>query len=1051
MGRLLAAFLLLLSGSSALSAQVLINEYAASNLDTIQDIDGDTPDWIELRNASAMPLDLAGYAISDDPLDPQKWLLPSLTLQPNDLLLLFASGKDRGQSLDWDTIIDDGATWRYFPGSSEPPADWADLQFDDSSWSMGASALGHGYSNVRTVVGAETVYLRHTFALTQAQLDFLRQLWLHVDFDDGFVAYLNGTEVARENVGFPGVGVAHDELAFDTHRGVLQWSQPPPGYRVDGFADLLQVGLNTLAVQAHNYEPFGGDLCVSPFLTLGMDPATATGSLSSWLSMPVGEFHTNFKLSAFGETLSLIDPLGAVVDTVDTGRVYAGESRGRTASGGTAWFDFLAPTPGAPNSNEGRAGFAGTPLIAPAGGVVMGAKTVTLTAPSPGATLYYTTDGSEPTTASTYYAAPFQIGGNGSEVVPLRVRSFENGLWPSRIETASFLIDPTHRLPVWSIASEPSNLWDPIDGIYENFAADIERPFHAEFFEVDGSRVFSGDLGMRIHGGATRSYPQKTLALYLRSGYGPESVDYPLFGDVGLPSFKRLMLRNSGQDWLQSMLRDGLAHTIMYGEDIDAEAHRPAVVYLNGEYWGIHNIREKIDKYYAEAHHGADVDDLDLLEFDGWIVHAGDSAEWFTLVDYILGGDMAQPDQYAVAEQMIDVDEFANYIICEVFFNNLDWPDNNVKYWKGHGPGWRWRWFFYDCDGGLGNWGTDASYNMLSTALTGGQNVCKIFAALCDSDRFRERFVNRYADLLNTTLNSDTTLGAFEWAARPIRSEMPAHMARWNGNMSDWPRNLRDIGRFLVERPAYARQHIAQEFGLSGTYELGMRPWPPGSGAIELTAATADDIYIGTYFLGVPLELTAAPAAGWEFDRWSDPSLPQQSPVTIDPPGDYQVGAIFKRRSGYAVIHEINYNSDAAFDPEDWFEIYNPGNTRLDLAGWTVRDENDANLWSFPAGAAIPDGGYLVVCRNLAAFQAHFPGVTAVGGFGFGLGNGGDSVRLFDASGSLVDSVTYDDQLPWPTEPDGGGPTLQLIDAGMDNGVAASWTASSVMYGTPGS
>ena len=210
-----------------------------------------------------------------------------------------------------------------------------------------------------------------------------------------------------------------------------------------------------------------------------------------------------------------------------------------------------------------------------------------------------------------------------------------------------------------------------------------------------------------------------------------------------------------------------------------------------------------------------------------------------------------------------------------------------------------------------------------------------------------------------------------------------------------------------------------------------------------------DGPWSGEYFLGVPVELTAVPALGYQFVDWSDPGLPATATVDIDPAGNYAVTANFQPGGPAAVINEINYNSAASFDPGDWVELHNHSDAPLDLSNWSFHDE--AAAYAIPAGTVVPPRGYLVLCSDLASFQVLFPGVSnAIGDLGFSFKGSGELLQLRQPDGSLFDEVHYDDASPWPTEPDGNGPTLELNEPHLDNGQGANWSASLGTGGTPG-
>ncbi|MBC8329005.1 MAG: CotH kinase family protein [Planctomycetes bacterium] len=1056
---ILSLFPLAALAAPAAQAQVVINEFVASNVDGLRDEDRDTSDWIELVNQGPLPVNLQGYGLSDDPLDPLRWTFPDLTLLPQQHLVVFASGKDRSSyANEYTTVVDHQFSWRYFEGVAEPPTGWWQPGFNDSAWAVGPSGFGYGDNDDSTIVSSPTVYVRHGFTLTQAQIDGLVEAYLHVDFDDAFVAFLNGVEVARDNIGQPGDHPAYNATANSHHEAALYRGKDLEPVPAPELAGLLQVGGNVLALQVHNRQLGDNDLSLIPFLSLASSVGSPTGGgHPPELLFPESVLHANFKLDAAGESLSLSDPGGAVLDQHDTGLMKVDVSRGRGPSGGPGLLYFQAPTPAAANTSLGFPAISEPVTMSPEGGWSAGPVSVSLSHPAPGATIRYTFDAREPTPSDPAYGGPIQVAG---PIKVLRARAFESGKWPSDVATATFAQGVTAKLPVFSLVTDPPNLWDPQTGIYHgsifggNHWKDWERPVHVEMFETNGSVPLRFDAGMKIHGGFSRTFPQKSLRLIPRDGYGIDSIDYPFFGPEAPQSFRRLVLRNAGNDWCEGHLRDGVVHRMMAGEDLEVMLFSPALVLLNGDYWGIHNVRERQDRYFLETHRGVDPDELDLLELNQEVVE-GDNVHYQAMLDFIGANDLGIEANYRHVQTLMDTENFATYAALQVYVANTDWPGNNIKYWRPRTPEGRWRWMLYDTDFGLGL-ENPPSHNTLAFATNPNGGIFNpswatfLFRKLLESPLFARSFINRYADYLNTRFRPDQTLPVATEVARSIQAEIGPHMQRWNRSVQTWRRNLGEIRDFLNQRPQFAASHIIQKFNLAGSYQLDLDVQPPGAGSIRLTAIDVDGPWTGSYFLGVPVELTAVPKLGWEFVDWSDPGLPATATVDIDPFGNYSLSANFQPGGPAAVINEINYNSAASFDPGDWVELHNASDSPLDLSNWSFHDE--ASAFTIPAGAVVPPRGYLVLCADLVTFQGLFPGVAnAIGDLGFSFKGSGELLQLRKPDGSLFDEVFYDDEAPWPTEPDGNGPTLELYLPTLDNALAASWRASLGTGGTPGS
>lgn len=672
-------FLALAAGAGPLPAtsQVVLNEYLAANGFGIEDEDGDHEDWLELYNPGPARVDLTGFALSDDPGEPFQWTFSRTFIAPGAFLLIFASDKDRR---DWaghlETVIDQGDVWKHRIGTSEPPSMWRTLAFDDSSWNEGPSGFGYGDGDDATIIPPTiSLHLRKRFTVDDpAEITLIL---LHVDYDDGFVAYLNDVEIARAMIGTPGDHPPYDQPTAGEHEALMYQGLPPEVFHVAlDPAGLLRPGTNVLAIQAHNIALDSSDMTMIPFLTLGMvAPPPYPAGTPPVLNLELPNLHTNFKIDAAGETVTLRDRTGQLVDGVDTGPMTTDVSRGRSPDGAAEWFLFTAPTPGESNAGPGYPGFAPGPVFSMPAGFYTGEVAVSLSNPLPEAVTYYTTDGGDPTTSSHLYTAPVHI--DSTKV--MRARSFAPGLAPSAIETRTYFIDEQITLPVVSLATDPPNLWDEEIGIYTfgpdynpippyygaNFWQDWERPIHLEYFEPNGALGFRLDAGVKIHGNYSRSFPQKSLLILARSGYGTEEIDYPLFEERENTRFKRIILRNAGNDWCLSMFRDAFCHRLAQQADLERMAYNPSIVFINGEYWGIHNIRERLDEHYLGTYFPVDPENLDILEAEHEVVE-GDADHYLAMLDFIENHDLSIDENFAVVQTMMETANFAEYYLLPV-------------------------------------------------------------------------------------------------------------------------------------------------------------------------------------------------------------------------------------------------------------------------------------------------------------------------------------------------------------------------------------------------
>lgn len=1040
------------------AAQIRINEVVASNVMGIEDEDGDSSDWIELWNYGAAPVDVTGWGLSDDPNDPYKWILPPQTIGADSWLLIRASGKGEvtgGQ--EFLTLIEEGDLWHAWPGNQPAPTDWNQPGFTPTGWGQGPSGFGFGDGDDATVINEDSIFLRTEFTLTQAEIDSFDRLLSHVDYDDGFVLYLNGVEVDRENMS--GTNPPHTAFATGSHEAELFSGGTLGGKDIPDFASLLVDGTNVLAVQVHNNSGSSSDLSIIPFLT-AVRPSATPNAPDSRLEIPgYRPLHTNFKLKAEGESLTLTDHNGALIDALDTGRLYTDTSVGRDLLGAGEWI-YLYPSPEAPNTRRGRSAYADPTSASPEGGFYPNSIAVTLQVP-PGGVVHYSMDGTEPTLSHPQYSGPITILPG---VTPLRARAFQNDKWGSLITTETYFVGPgVQTLPIASVVTEPDDMFSAAVGIYHgsNVFGDDEIPAHVEYFEMGGNRILSQDIGLKIHGGfGSRVNAQRSLRVIARGGYSEATMEANLLPQLGFPEYKQFLLRNAGNDWCYAHLRDGLMHRISMPEDIEIQAMQPAIVFINGEYYGIHHVRERQDEDYLAFRKGIDPEAVDILELRDGDVIEGSTEHWADTLDLVRTGDMNDPVTWAEVESRIDLENLATHCIMQVWGGNDDWPQNNIKWWRPQTPEGRWRWMLYDVDFAFGRYDT-VQVNVLRHLHNSNSDTAEVFRACMENDEFHRMFINRYADFMNQHFQPQRTRQILLDLYQELTPEMDRHLARWRGNggpfggslgRGTWHAELQKVSQYLGYRNNNTRQQVIDQYGLTGEWTLSLDVSPAGAGSVQLTAISIDAPFSGQYFQHVPVDLTAVAAPGWKFDSWSDPLQPQESAIQVTSTGAaYGVTAIFVPSPEAGVmIHEINYNSDGGFDPGDWVELHNHSTAPVDLSGWTFEDS--ANSFTFPAGTTIPVGGFLILAEDSAAFTtAYGAGTTPTGELGFGFSGGGELLTLRDASATLVDQVDYDDAAPWPTEPDGNGPTLQLIDPNLDNSQGASWQASPNTGGSPGS
>lgn len=1067
-----------LTASTSKAESLRINEIQSFAGSQVADEDGDYPDWIELYNPGPNPLSLADWSLSDRTDDTARWVFPSLAIEPREFLLVFASGKDRRmRAPHHESILRRGDNMRYFVPSGPMSADWMTSRFDDSNWAEGPSGFGYGDSDDATIVPATpSLFVRARFDL--ANLEDVLYALLHVDYDDGFVAYLNGREIARSNLGLPGTPPAWDQLADLDHEANLYRGLPPERFVIPNIHALLSPSRNVLAVEVHNSTAESSDLTIIPFLTLGLSRPMAGGRGAA---AEIGELllplHADFRIAAGGETLSVYDAAGRVVDRLLPVVLGEGLSFGRQPDGTDGLRYFAVPTPGSANSEPGYAGICSRATFSEPAGFKAAPTRLSISAAA-GEQVLWTRDGRTPSASDTLSATAIPI----DTTTVIRAVTIRPGWLPGPMLTRTYFIGEANRLPVVSIITDPGSLWDPDSGIYvlgrnydpvpphrgANYWQDWERLAHVEFYETDGRLAFDLNAGIKIHGGWTRFFPQKSLDIIARQRYGTDRMRHQVFPGLDIDQFKALVLRNSGSDWNRALMRDAMM--IALHEDIrcDVQAYRPALVFLNGAYWGILDLREKLNEHYLASHHAVDPDSVDRMEVWGGAVQ-GTPDHYRAMLNYIETNDVADSAHYAYIETQMETGSFIDFNAANIYVDNTDWPGNNNKFWRPQSETGRWRWFLFDLDFGFGlHDSTSYRHNTLAMALEpNGPEwpnppiATFLFRKLMENITFRAAFINRLADLMNFDYRPERASAVIDSIRAGIAADIPRHLLRWAPEFegypdpADWEANVAYLKRFARERPAYVREHVVAQFGLLGTAALTFDIVPDGAGTIVINTKTLPASgWQGTYFRGVPLPLSAIPAPGWRFAGWSGLTQNAAPRIAFDPPsGGHLIARFTPLASGTSaiVINEINFRGPDTLSAGDWVELYVQSG-QWDLTGWTLRDDNDGHIWRFPSGLLMTEGEYWVIAEDSLRLVTRAPQVNpaiVLSGLSFGLGSDSDQVRLYDAQGRLVDSVAYRTVSPWPVEA-AAGTTLELIDPALPNELPHNWRISPALYGSPG-
>jgi hypothetical protein len=697
--------------------------------------------------------------------------------------------------------------------------------------------------------------------------------------------------------------------------------------------------------------------------------------------------------------------------------------------------------------------------FSPAGGYYDHDLAVELHVDSPNKILF-TTDGSTPTFANgILYEQPIYLDSQSPRVVALRTREVLTGTQLGPVVSASYVLGVRTQLPVLSLIIDPSELQD-LDTHYLSRGQAWERNVHLTYITPDRQVGFTQAAGLRIRGNGMTSLPKKSFWIYFRQEYGKGKLSYPLFGDGDVHTFDRLVLDGGGT---QREADKSLRWTLMESEltaqltrDIGGIAPQGqyVVLFINGQPWGIYDLRERLDQHFVNDHFN--VQDADLIE--NHQAQSGDLDNWNALNDFVANHSLADPQNFEFVQTQMDLQDFTDYNIIQIFAAHDDWPQENAVRARARVPGGRWFWMSWDATRGYGvtgNTSFDAvEWAMHSYALTQHESSAPLRAtlllrSLLENDGYRAAFLARAADLLNTTLSAGSVAARIDRTAAQLASDMHLEQDRWP-SVWDWQTNVQDMRAWTQARPDQMRQELMRNFELTGTVTLEFAPPSAGKGYVTVDGLLARQLpWQGVYFAGCQVQVLAIPEPGYVFAGWDASELttanitltvsvtrtltPRFAPARPDAP-----------RPNDAIFDELWINDNGTRYASlggrpiegDWFELL-VVRDKLDMRGWrvtdndtkTATDEGSLIFPRAPAFAAVPRGTViLVIATENETNAANFPRddldasdgrmILYVGNGtldaetdpGFGIGRSNDNLALLAPrpTGSFADDVGID-------------------------------------------
>ncbi|MGV9004885.1 CotH kinase family protein, partial [Flavobacterium sp.] len=531
----------------------------------------------------------------------------------------------------------------------------------------------------------------------------------------------------------------------------------------------------------------------------------------------------------------------------------------------------------------------------------------------------------------------------------VRAKAIKSGATSSEVITKTYFVAPTgastFSLPVVAISTSENRLFDYDDGIYVagkdfdtwrtsnptdiadyeigNFArkgGSSERVANFSYF-VNGNEVLNQDIGIRIRGNYSRIYPSKSFNLYARSELGKSDFDYPVFPNQPYQEYTRMSLKNSSGDFYHTMFRDPLNHELIKGMRVDTEAYQPTITFLNGEYWGILSLREKYDDKYFKRVYNIESNELDVLENNAQ-EEEGDNIHYLQMIDYVENNSLAQTVNYDYIKTQMDVENFEDYFISNIYLQNVDWPGNNIIYWRKktaqyepnapYGQDGRWRWSIHDMDSsfGISSGVIDLNSLEMATALNGPEWPnpewsTLLLRKLLENDTFKIDFISRFADLMNSYFKSERVVAKINEMKTVLEPEMPKQFERWKApeDFGDWNYFLNEEIDFAQQRPGFQRDHIRTKFGIGNNINTIIDVSNAEHGYVKIntidvlvsTPGINENPYpwTGIYFSDIPIKLKAVGLPGYIFSHWEGFSTSLEAEITVSSSQSFSITAVF--------------------------------------------------------------------------------------------------------------------------------------------------------------
>ncbi|CAG5083355.1 CotH kinase family protein [Parvicella tangerina] len=511
--------------------------------------------------------------------------------------------------------------------------------------------------------------------------------------------------------------------------------------------------------------------------------------------------------------------------------------------------------------------------------------------PKEGEKVYYSTTGSLETD---------DIHWISSELIVDDTKSYLFRIKSDEIDTIihrSYHFDYYSKLPIISISINPEDLWNDTTGIYVkgkyaywsdstghwencNYQKKWEKEVFATYIDTNNTVGFSQRCGLKLFGESTRRQPDKSMKLIARGEYGNNRFSYPIFSQKPMQEYKQLAIRTSGNDYNGSRFKDVLSAHLARNIGIDYMAFQPANLFVNGEYWGVYNLREKVNEHFIAGNYEVDDDSVNII-MGRWVRQEGSSEDYMKMYYWFESLDTMDHEAFEIAKQFLDLRNYINFRVFQIYINNKD-SRGNIRYFNISGAQPQFKMILYDTDLGYGKYSWNFLEGCMSRTLTGWYNPTwstMYLTKLMQHPEFKNDFVTQFAHLMNTVFERDSMLASIEYLENIYKDELPksssdrpAHLKKVIFPTEKWMDDVNSLKSYAKLRPKVMWTHLQEVLNLDDTYWLTFVNDSSSSGGM----ISINDNYPlalnfkGRYFKNIPLTIKAIPDSGYHFIGWND-------------------------------------------------------------------------------------------------------------------------------------------------------------------------------------